>query len=1023
MECWVEGIRKIFIFSLIFISVAAKGQLLWTEDFTGEADGATTGIAAGTPGGTWSTSAASVHRQDVAIANEILLAENTGSEQRWETNVVDISSAGYAIISADVWSALVDGDDYLRLYYKVDGGAEILFYELSGGNGFVDFEPATPASAIVSGNTLQIVARFRNNTTIFIFWPVASLYGLDNVTITPADILYSRKPGSWTDVSGGFGGTGTWSTNRSGTPACGCVPLNDIVAVVQNGHTVTLPASQTAVGGSGTPNLAPGAVDVESGGILQYNTNGVTLGIQQGLMRVRSGGTVNSSSAAITGEQVSFNADIGGATLQVDAGGTMSIEDLVLATNATNYHYLSGGGTLNITDDILINAAGATLVNNRSASFTVGDDLNFIGADSYFTNNAAMTISDDILMDGNNSSFTNNASLTISDDLNFNADNCAFTNNATISIGDIVSTDNGDDDNVVTNGNGATMTLGGVNPNDGDLDIFNSGTINQSGNFSNISNGDTSIDNLATGVWNWTLTPNATFDTDMNTVLNCSATGNRFNYSGSGNQSIITATYYYLTLLNSGTKLTSGTLDVNGDLLIQNTSILSSGANAIDVEGNITIENTAVLGNATSTGSIDIGGNWSAVGAASFVEGSRTVNFNGGVPQTIDNASGTETFGNLTLSGTGAKSTSNLIDVNGNLSIAGSAQFNVSNDVNLSGNWTVTSSNGNPFVEGTYTVTFDGTGTQAISTVLGAGETFNNLSLTGSSVVSNNSEIEINGDLSIAGSARLDANADISLAGNWDITSSNGVAFDQGTGATMVTFDGSANQTIEHNGGEVFNRVTVAKPGGDLILNTPITISAGTGTDLILTQGKVISTSTNLITVSDEATANGGDADSYVDGPIRKLGEDAFIFPTGNGDYWARIGITPSGAGNTTSFTAQYFNAGAPNSSNLSGVTRVSAIEYWQLTRSGTVTNTNRVTLYWENGTRSKITDITPAGNLFVARYNGANWVSAGGGASGSVATGSTQSGNITATDIGTVTRNYTLAPTWPFPITPFLLN
>jgi len=969
--------RGIFVFVLFFFgSMGAKAQL-YVEDFLGEANGAQTGTAAGTPGGTWSTTATSVHRENVAIAGEILLAENTGTEQRWETNNINISTAGYAVISADVWSAFVDASDYLRLYYKVDGGPEILFYELNGGNNGADFEPATPASAIVSGNTLQVIARIRNNTTTIIIFPVPSLYGLDNVTVTRADVLYSRKTGTWTDMTGGLGGTGTWSINRSGTPACGCVPLNNVVAVIQNGHTVTLPVSQIAVGGAATPNLAPGAVDVESGGILQYNISGVTLGIQQGLMRVRSGGNVNSSTGAITGEQVSFNADLGGATLQVDAGGSMTVEDLVLGTNATNLHYLSGGGTLTITDDILIEANGATLTNNRSASFTVTDDLTF------------------------------------------NSINSAFTNNTTVSIGDIVATD---DDNVVTNSSGATLVLGGVNANDADLDVLNSGTINQSGNFSNISNADTNFDNLATGTWNWTLTPNATYDTDMNTVLNCTAVGNTFYYSGAGNQSIISTTYYHLVLQSSGTKLASAALDVNGNLTLSSTAVLSSGANAIDVEGNIDIQNTAVFGNGTSTGTINIGGNWSAVNAASFVEGSRIVTLDGAGAQTIANSSGTETFGALTLSGGGTKSSSNIIDVNGNVSIAGTAQFSVSNDISVSGNWAVTSTNGNPFVEGTYTVTLDG-GAQAISTVLAGGETFNNLSLTGTGIVSNNSILDINGNLSIAGSAQLNANTDISLAGNWDVTSSNGDPFDQGVAAELVTFDGSLDQTITHTGGEIFNRVAVAKPGGSLILSTSITISNGTGTDLTLTQGKIISTSTNLIIVADDAISNGGDADSYVDGPIRKVGNDNFTFPTGNGNYWARISITPSGANTTTTFTAQYFASAAPNTTSLSGVARVSKIEYWQLTRSGTLTtNNNVVTLYWESGTRSKITDITPASNLFVARFDGTNWVTAGPGSLGggsTVATGNVLSANITAANINTVTRNYTFGTNIALPDNP----
>jgi hypothetical protein len=46
--------RGIFVFVLFFFgSIGVKAQL-WVEDFAGEADGATTGTAAGTLGGTWS---------------------------------------------------------------------------------------------------------------------------------------------------------------------------------------------------------------------------------------------------------------------------------------------------------------------------------------------------------------------------------------------------------------------------------------------------------------------------------------------------------------------------------------------------------------------------------------------------------------------------------------------------------------------------------------------------------------------------------------------------------------------------------------------------------------------------------------------------------------------------------------------------------------------------------------------------------------------------------------------------------
>ena len=689
MRSWLEGVGRTYISILfLFLSFGANAQL-WVEDFAAEANGAQAGTAGGTLGGTWSTShsgTGTFAKANLPIVGEGFHASGTTSEAVWSTNIVDITSVGYAIINVDVFSAFVDDNDYLRIAYVLDG-VEVMFYELIGGNGFVDFAPATPASAIVAGNSLQLKIYSRNDPGFIPFFN--DQYAFDNVTITAAPIIYSRTSGSWTNA---VAGTGTWSLTGHAGASCACYPLNTQVAIIGAGHTVTLQSSQTATGTPPTTNLAPGAVDIY--GTLQYSTNNnVTLGIQQGLFRVRSGGVVNSNPGTLTGETISFQADVGGATFQVDAGGSATIEDLALATAAANLHYLTGGGTFSITDDILIEASGATLTNNRSAfvtisgdvdfngagsafvnnaamtitgdilmdgsnsSFTnnastlsVGDDVDFSGANSTFVNNATMTLGDDILMDAGNSLFSNNASLTITDDLNFNSTNSAFSNNATASIADIVSTDNADDDNVVTNSSGATLGLGGVNANDADLDILNSGTINQSGNFSNISATDTNLDNLATGVWVWTLTPNTTYDTDVATVLNLTAIGNTFNYNGAGTQRIIPTTYHHITLSNAGAK------DANN-------------------------------------ASFAVQGNWTASGSATFTEGTGTITLNGSVSQSITNPSG-ETFYNLTT----------------NNSFGTSPQITLGNAVTVTG--TLTMSDGNVDLNGnTFTI-----GTSAAST-------------------------------------------------------------------------------------------------------------------------------------------------------------------------------------------------------------------------------------------------------------------------------------------------------------------
>ena len=566
--------RGIFVFVLFFFgSIGVKAQL-WVEDFVDEANGATTGTAAGTLGGTWSVT--TDPSGTFSVQDDNFDINNTVTEGTWSSNVLDISSAGYAIIDVDYGSVGLGftASDYIKFYYRIDGGPEILFADVQGDVWDI---AAAEASAIVAGNTLQLIIKAVDNSSFFI--PIfAGTMWIDQLTVTAAPIIYSRKSGTWTDVSGGVNGTGTWSLTGHTGNACGCYPLNTQVAIIGAGHTVTLATSQTNIGTPPATDLAPGAVDVY--GTLQY-TAGVTLGIQQGLLRVRSGGTVNSNPGSITGEQVSFNADVGGATLQVDAGGTMSVDDLVVGTAATNLHYLTGGGTLNITDDILVDASDATLTNNRSASFTVTDDLTF------------------------------------------NSINSAFTNNATASIGDIVSTDNADDDNVVTNSSGATLTLGGVNANDADLDILNSGTINQSANFSNISNADTNFDNLATGTWNYNFA-NATVPANLATVLDLSAAGNTFNYGAAGAQRIIPVAHHHIGLSGSGAK------DANN-------------------------------------ASISIKGNWTVSGTATFAEGTGTITLNGSAnSQTITNPAG-ETFNILTINNTYATEPQIILNDNVNI--------------------------------------------------------------------------------------------------------------------------------------------------------------------------------------------------------------------------------------------------------------------------------------------------------------------------------------------------------------------
>jgi len=144
---------------------------------------------------------------------------------------------------------------------------------------------------------------------------------------------------------------------------------------------------------------------------------------------------------------------------------------------------------------------------------------------------------------------------------------------------------------------------------------------------------------------------------------------NTVNYSRSGDQVLRPATYHHLIVSNSGSKRFGGTINVNGNLNIENNSVLlNSGSNDIYLAGNWTDNNTA----------------------DGFTEGTGEVFFNGTTQQIITNAGGTgaESFYDLTLNNSDGLSLASCdLNLSHQLSlIAGNITLvNNSNKVYLSG--------------------------------------------------------------------------------------------------------------------------------------------------------------------------------------------------------------------------------------------------------------------------------------------------------------------------------------------------
>ena len=206
----------------------------------------------------------------------------------------------------------------------------------------------------------------------------------------------------------------------------------------------------------------------------------------------------------------------------------------------------------------------------------------------------------------------------------------------------------------------------------------------------------------------------------------------------------------------------------------------------------------------------------------------------------------------------------------------------------------------------------------------------------------------------------------ITVNGNW--TNNTGTFVPN---ANRVTFNGSVAQIIGGLSPTTFYNLTINNTSSTGVsLFQPVTVNTG----LILTDGIVYTDNVNILTLIDNATSTsgvGGLNPSFVDGPMKKTGNDIFVFPVGDGIKWRRLAMTAP-ATITSEFTAQYFDLAYVNTSSITPLlTNVSTIEYWTLNRAVTL-DAVRVTLYWEDASMSGINNCA---DLTMAHWNGISWI------------------------------------------------
>jgi Secretion system C-terminal sorting domain/N-terminal domain of BNR-repeat neuraminidase len=467
------------------------------------------------------------------------------------------------------------------------------------------------------------------------------------------------------------------------------------------------------------------------------------------------------------------------------------------------------------------------------------------------------------------------------------------------------------------------------------------------------NNGTVNMQNNITGGGvnaQWTNSGNSVLDMGGTTSallttgkLDASGVPNTVSYSGSGNQNIKTPLTSYYNLYASSSA----------------TGIKSLQA-ALTIDGNIQISTGAQLNAAAAGNTITLNGNWinNSTNAAPFNPSTSTVSFNS--PTNVISGTGITSFNILNITVTGILTSNSL-----------------TGKVFVVGNWT----NDGDFLHNGSDITFDGT-TTITGTAASVVTNFNTVIINSTKTLTlHGTETDFDGDIT--------NNGTLAHNGGLVVFFGNGLGNTQninGTPATLITL----------------NSVTLDNLSGNILLARPLTIN----TALTLTNGKITTTATNILTLIAAATSTSGSALSFVSGPMKKLAiaiGASFIFPVGKGARWRRTEVSVIASG-PSDFQAEYFDVPYSNTTSVtSPLNNVSKIEYWQIDKT-TGASTAKVRLYWENAGASGIDNCF---DLTVAHWNSGttSWEKYAG----------TTAGSCAGTGAGTVIMNTASATFSPF--------
>ncbi len=131
-------------------------NLVWQETFSESPQYATSGVQ-------WSTSGITPDADTYfRVENNRMVGRDLDAEAVWRSSSIPIASVSPVKVSVNLQeTGTLENDDYIRVYYSIDGGPETFF--TTNGNLNDDFGNLTASVTNLSGNNLRIIIRCRND--------------------------------------------------------------------------------------------------------------------------------------------------------------------------------------------------------------------------------------------------------------------------------------------------------------------------------------------------------------------------------------------------------------------------------------------------------------------------------------------------------------------------------------------------------------------------------------------------------------------------------------------------------------------------------------------------------------------------------------------------------------------------------------------------------------------------------------------------------------------------------------------